>query len=350
MVGVLRFRNSETGEWQEINAIKGDDYVLTQEDREEIAQLVGDEDFYTRAEIDNKLAELNAPNFDDYYKKNEVDKLLADVDVDLSDYYTKEEVNDKVDGIEVPAKVSQLENDAGYITADEIPESGPEYNFGEGLGYNEFNNFVFISGDDTIHFPNGQLSVNQDNLFTSGGFSCVAESFYDELRTITGEVWSVNVTKMRSPEDTQWFFENAQGKFIIAEVVLENGWFNANGTAKYFTNIAADDGVVYEVVLGMRESIYPELTERYGVLDIQIGYKQGEVYFIVVTVPNTQINDVRAVRFGESNIRRSLAHNYIGSYDHFRVENDQLFLNENYINNMIDNRINNIPRAEEVSV
>ena len=276
-----------------------------------------------------------------YVNQKIAEAQFGDADIDLSDYALK---------TEVPARVSQLENDAGYITANEIPESGPTYNFGEGLGYNPDENFVFIRGNDTISFPDGVLAVNQDALFTTGGFSCVAENFYDELRTITGEVWSVNITKMRSPEDTQWFFENAQGKFIIAEVILENGWFNANGTARYFTNIAADDGVVYEVVLGMRESIYPELTERYGVLDIQIGYKQGEVYFIVVTVPGTQINGVRAVRVGESNIRRSLAHNYIGSYDHFRVENDQLFLNENYINNMIDNRINNIPRAEEVSV
>lgn len=294
--------------------------------------------------VDQKASDVDLTGYaTEQYVNQKVAEAQMGGDVSLDDYALKSEV---------PAKVSQLENDAGYITAEDIPpcEGGPEYNFGEGLGYNEFNNFVFISGDDTIYFPNGQLSVNQDNLFTSGGFSCVAESFYDELRTITGEVWSVNVTKMRSPDDTQWFFENAQGKFIIAEVILENGWFNANGNAKYFTNIAADDGVVYEVVLGMRDYIYPELTERYGVLDIQIGYKQGEVYFIVVTIPGTQINGVRAVRVGESNVVRSLAHNYVGSYDHFRVDGDYLYLNEDYIYQMIDRKISDIPRAEEVSV
>lgn len=276
-----------------------------------------------------------------YVNQKIAEAQFGDADVDLSDYALKSEV---------PAKVSQLENDAGYITADQIPESGPSYNFGEGLGYNADENFVFIRGNDTISFPDGVLAVNQDALFTTGGFSCVAESFWDELKSITGEVWSVNVTKMMSPEDVRFFFENARNKFVVAEVVLENGWFNANGIPGYFTNIAADDGVIYEIVLGMRNCVAPYMTEQYGVLDIQIGYKDGEVYFIVVTLPGVVINGVRAVRVGESNIRRSLAHNYIGSYDHFRVENDQLFLNENYINNMIDNRINNIPRAEEVSV
>lgn len=46
---------------------------------------------------------------------------LDDKDVDLDAYYTKTEVEALIP--EVPAKVSELENDTGYITAEEIPET-----------------------------------------------------------------------------------------------------------------------------------------------------------------------------------------------------------------------------------
>ena len=81
MVGVLRFKNSETGEWQEINAIKGEpgkDYVLTEADKEEIADLI------PVPEVD----------LSDYYTKTEIDEALDNVSVDLSSYYTKTEIDD----------------------------------------------------------------------------------------------------------------------------------------------------------------------------------------------------------------------------------------------------------------
>lgn len=49
----------------------------------------------------------------------EYDNYLVEVgkETNLSDYYTKSEVDAKVEGIVVPTKVSELENDAGYLTA-----------------------------------------------------------------------------------------------------------------------------------------------------------------------------------------------------------------------------------------
>lgn len=58
---------------------------------------------------------------------------LNDKDVDLSQYYTKTEVDAKIPDVSnfatkdeipvVPTKVSELENDAGYITAKDIPDT-----------------------------------------------------------------------------------------------------------------------------------------------------------------------------------------------------------------------------------
>ena len=294
--------------------------------------------------VDQKASDVDLTGYaTEQYVNQKVAEAQMGGDVSLDDYALKSEV---------PAKVSQLENDAGYITAEDIPpcEGGPDYIFGEGLGYNEQENVIFLRGDDTVYFPYGVLSVNQDSLFTSGGFECVAESFWDEFKSIFGEVWSVNVIKMKSPDDVQWFFENARGKTVITEVILEDGWFNANGEPVYFTNAQGADGVMYDVLLDMRDRIEPYMREEFGVIGIQIGYVGGEAYFIVQMESGREIHGVRGVRIGESNIRRSLAHNYVGSYDHFRVENEFLYLNEDYIYQMIDRKISDIPRAEEVSV
>lgn len=60
------------------------------------------------------------------YTKSEIDKKLESIEkpvIDLSNYYTKQEVTDLIPDVsqfitikEVPTKVSELENDAGYLT------------------------------------------------------------------------------------------------------------------------------------------------------------------------------------------------------------------------------------------
>lgn len=56
-------------------------------------------------------------NFADYYTKGEVDSLLSNINIDTSMFYTKEEVNDLIPEIPaVPTKLSDLQNDSGFIT------------------------------------------------------------------------------------------------------------------------------------------------------------------------------------------------------------------------------------------
>lgn len=65
---------------------------------------------------------------EEFVIKKIAEAKLADQEVDLSAYYTKSEteaaINAAIGAIdipEVPTKVSELENDAGYITAEDIP-------------------------------------------------------------------------------------------------------------------------------------------------------------------------------------------------------------------------------------
>lgn len=95
--------------------VVSDDWV--QEIVENVAQSVADKIGDTQINLSN------------YYTKSEVDTKVANVTVDLTGYATENYVDEKVSAIdvteqltdyakktEIPAKVSQLENDAGYLT------------------------------------------------------------------------------------------------------------------------------------------------------------------------------------------------------------------------------------------
>lgn len=127
---VLRIRNSETGEWQEIAAIKGDkgdtpvkgvDY-FTDEDIEYIANKLPEIQIdlsqyattvYVQTAINESMQDLtpyakkeDIPSLNGYATEDYVDKAIDNIEfptTDLSNYYTKQEINDK-----------------GYQTADQV--------------------------------------------------------------------------------------------------------------------------------------------------------------------------------------------------------------------------------------
>ena len=88
--------------------------------------------FATKEELESAIAGIVIPSLDGYATEEFVtqkiaEAQLADTDVDLSAYYTKTEtdsaIQNAVDAIEipeVPTKVSELENDSGFITIDDV--------------------------------------------------------------------------------------------------------------------------------------------------------------------------------------------------------------------------------------
>ena len=73
--------------------------------------------------------EAKIPSIEGLATKQELEEAINSIEhptIDLESYATKEYVDEKVAGIEipkVPTKVSELDNDTGYITATDIPES-----------------------------------------------------------------------------------------------------------------------------------------------------------------------------------------------------------------------------------
>lgn len=161
------------GTWvQCINHEEDERWLYTIFNEETIGGTADLSNYYTKSEVNKKIEEaissIETPEVDlnNYYTKEEVNTLIPDISelvtkeeleavqnvagsnsvklfaiesdlVDISQqletipktYATKEEVaavEAKVDSIvipEVPTKVSELENDTGYITAEDIPEA-----------------------------------------------------------------------------------------------------------------------------------------------------------------------------------------------------------------------------------
>ena len=120
------------GTWvQCINHEEDERWLYTIFNEETIGGTADLSNYYTKSEVNKKIEEaiasIETPEVDlnNYYTKEEVNTLIPDI----SELVTKEEleaVEAKVDAIvipEVPTKVSELENDAGYITAKDIPET-----------------------------------------------------------------------------------------------------------------------------------------------------------------------------------------------------------------------------------
>ena len=155
---VLRIRNPETGEWQEIAAIKGDkgdtpvkgvDY-FTDEDIEYIANKLPEIQIdlsgyattvYVQTAINESMQDLtpyakkeDIPSLDGYATEDYVDKAIEAIEipetVDLSNYYNKTETNaaikTAIDNIEFPTTdlsnyyTKQEVDNKGYQTADQV--------------------------------------------------------------------------------------------------------------------------------------------------------------------------------------------------------------------------------------
>lgn len=155
-MNILKIRKNAESPWETIDVLvgpvgpegpKGEDYILTDADKQEIAGYINLSSYATIKYVDNKVAAIPTPDYTSYYTKSQTDAKIEEAvaaipGTDLTDYATQEYVSQKIaeaqlDGSEVDLSAyytkSEIEN-KGYQTEDQVkalvqsslPASGEE--------------------------------------------------------------------------------------------------------------------------------------------------------------------------------------------------------------------------------
>lgn len=127
-MNILKVRKDANSPWETIDALvgpegpQGDDYILTDADKKEIAGYINLSSYATIKYVDNKVAAIPGTDLTDYATTEYVSQKIAEAqlggsDVDLSAYYTKSEVE---------AKGYQTEAQVKALVQASLPASGEE--------------------------------------------------------------------------------------------------------------------------------------------------------------------------------------------------------------------------------
>lgn len=339
VIGILRIKD-QNGEWQEIQAIKGDqgndgytpqkgidyfdgeDYILTEEDKKEIAALIE--------------GEIIEPDLSGYATEDYVDNAIANIDipeVDLSNYSTTDEMNQAI--------------------------SASKYNIGQGLMYNQNNNSVNVAlvNSGRLIINNGALDVRQEGLFNQQSQTMIINNEFDGGFAITEGVNSYpDIFPMMDSSTLSNWITNIQNnpRPINISLRMGSGMGFGNSAVPVISNFTqAPNGIAYPVLFDMSAVLGPNIQSATGFTQIFLGFTYATNKFDLIIVSNgTTIPPITVLQMSEVNSNPSFAHFWPD--DAFRRYNNGnmmiIGLNDNYINGLIDNRLSSIGVAEEVEV
>ena len=150
------------------------------------SELTNDSSFATEAFVTNKIAEAE----------------LSGGDVDLSGYATKDELNKKADVGDIPTKVSELDNDSGYIT-----------------GYTET--------DPTV--PSHVKGITQANITNWNNKSNFSGNYND----LTNKPTIPSIEGLATSEELTQGLATKQDTLVAGNnITIENGVISATGTGE----------------------------------------------------------------------------------------------------------------------
>lgn len=339
VIGILRIKD-QNGEWQEIQAIKGDqgndgytpqkgidyfdgeDYVLTEEDKKEIAGLIE--------------GEIIEPDLSNYATIDYVDNAIANIDipeVDLSEYSTTTQMNEAI--------------------------AASKYRIGQGLAYNQNNNMlqVAVVNSGRLVLNNGALDVNQNFLFNRQNQTMIINNEFDGGFAITEGVNSYpDIFPMMDSSTLSNWVTNIQNNPRPININLrmgEQAGFSNSAIPVISNFTPAPNGTAYPVLFDMSAILGPNIQSGTGITQIFLGFTYDTNMFDLIIVSNgTAIPPITILQMSEVNSNPSCAHFWPDNA--FRRYNSNglqtLGLNDDYINNLIDNKFSSIGVAEEVEV
>ncbi|MCM1260501.1 MAG: hypothetical protein NC222_06060, partial [Staphylococcus sp.] len=99
--------------------------LVTKTELDEAIKSVNTSTFATKEELKSTIDNIQIPDVSNLATKTELNKAIANIpEVDLSGLATKTEVEEAVSEINLPTKVSELENDSNYTTLESVAKVG----------------------------------------------------------------------------------------------------------------------------------------------------------------------------------------------------------------------------------
>ena len=351
MIGILRIKDQE-GQWQDIQAIKGapgePGKPFTYEDftPEQLAALKGEpgkdgtmrfEDL-TPEQIESLKGQDGAPGKDgrdgqDYVlteaDKEEIAALIdiSGIDVDLTNYSTTEEMNEAI--------------------------AASRYNVGQGLFYDQNRNMIGINMNNSgrLVLNNGVLDVNQSNLFNNSSNKVI---FTEEVEFSVAE--GVNTIYEFEPDVPLEEFHQFMNQMLQSPMPLnltirmgEQMGIGNTVVPEVLVQQEMPNGKFYNVVFNFTNMIGPNIQSATGFQEIYIG-AINQKYDLIIVSNGQSIPPITMVSMSQNSTNPSLAHFWIGNGQQFRRYGanglNYIELNEDYINMLIDNKFDGIAKAE----
>lgn len=259
--------------------------------------------------------------------------------------------------------VRERTNTDQLYTLDEMAETirnipaGTEFYPGKAL-------YLSDEGELGVNFENtlgvnseNQLGVIQENLY-------VIKDSYLPINYNIGPfaantdliVFGVGM-RYSQTEVEAWLAEMASNpENLHLYIGTTSGGFGGKTRPSVQTDAVAVNGQTFNYIFNMSNAIGPNTQTTLGVYGVYVCYNIGEGRFRIMIERDVvkAMGDINRFEWGINNTVQSMAHYFIGRNSQFnRYRNngtDYIEINENYINSLIDNKLDAIQMAEEVSV
>jgi hypothetical protein len=260
-------------------------------------------------------------------------------------------------GPEGPAGKDYVLTDADKAEIAGMVETPELYKIGDGL-YHADNNEIGVMIDGTMGINDiGEIGVNENNLFAINNMFMPVDTMLDHFSTGNTRI-VFGVGSQFGPEDTNAFIADmANNEVALLMNIRTNtdGW-GSTIVPEVMENATAVNGETFDYIFNMTDFMGPNTRENLGIIGVYVCYKVEDNLFRIIIDRNKadSFGELEYVGFGLYESERTLAHYFIGRERQFRTFNDDgrmiLEINEDYINDLIDEKLSGIAMAEEVSV
>lgn len=205
-----------------------------------------------------------------------------------------------------------------------------------------------------LHIEDGMVSVNENELFSNDNSAYPAQGEIGGSLDISPIQWGLN-TEDWAGDWVSHAVEDMPRLHLRFEVERDGEYFGFAGNThpEPIQNGTTANGSQFDWVWDMTHALGEDTNAEIGIEKIEMGYSANDnQFFIVVSLGDTSKGyNLMYVRFGVRDKNPTLAHYCMGDWSKWETyEKDGMMyanVNEEWINQLIDNRLSSIGVAEE---